>query len=546
MQEPQQASVGEPSALFAESNPPTPPQRPLPARLTKRPARLATRSARYAVIDAEPQAPDSTQLVVMRNWQEAAGYAITRPTPALYRQEGKQARPWLRKTLATLLLVGLVGGGLFLGLRVYQAASWGQNPETPVITALQPAVNSNGAVVTPDEEAVIARAIVKPVRYAQLGFSQDGRLKERLVAEGDWVDAGAALMRLDDTQALVAIAQERAGLQQAEAQLAGLRAGARVQEIAAAQAVVDEAQAQVTMLQAESVQTADEAAAQATLAAAEAKLQQLQGGPTEAAVIDVRAAMQQAAATLQTAQSAYNQVSWRNDVAMLPEALQLQQATIAYEAAKARYDQLVAGADQPQLRAAQAEVATAQATLARLRTPTKAGTLEAAAARLRQAQAQLALLNAGAPIATVAASEAAVTAAQATLMAAEAALAETVLRAPFAGTVAELRGEVGEQMQPGAPLVQLGDLTTWQLETDDLVELDVVKVQAGAPVTITIDALPGVELTGQVVRTKPLGENKVGDMTYTVYIQLDQTQEGLAWNMTATVYIEPHREVKSH
>lgn len=553
MPEAQQPPLGEqdakpspqPPALFPDNSPPTRPQRPLPARLTKRPARLATRSARYAVIDAEPQAPASTQLVVMRDWQEATGYAITRPTPAVHRQERKQARPWQRKILATLLLVGLGWVGLFLGLRVYQAASWGQRTETPVITALQPAVNSNGAVVAPDEEPVIARAIVKPVRYAQLGFSQGGRLKERLVVEGDWVDAGAALVRLDDTQALVAIAQARAGLQQAEAQLAGLRAGARVQEIAAAQAVVDEAQAQVTMLQAESIQTADETAAQATLAAAQAKLQQLQGGPTEAAVIDVRAAMQQAAATLQTAQSAYNQVSWRNDVAMLPEALQLQQATIAHEAAKARYDQLVAGADQTQLSAAQAEVATARATLARLRTPTKAGTLEAAAARLRQAKAQLALLTAGAPTATLAASEAAVTAAQATLMAAEAALAETVLRAPFAGTVAELRGEVGEQIQPGAPLVQLGDLATWRLETDDLVELDVVKVQAGAPVTITIDALPGVELTGQVVRIKPLGENKVGDMTYTVYIQLDQPQQGLAWNMTATVYIEPHRAVKS-
>ena len=540
MPEAQQPPLGEQDEQ-QPLQPPTRPQRPLPSRLTKRPARLATRSARYAVIEAQAQAPSSTQLLIMRDWQEAAGYAITRPTPAVHRQEGRQSRPWLRKTLATLLLVGLGGVGLFLGLRVYQTALWGQRTETPVITALQPAVNRNVAGAATGEEPVIARAIVKPVRYAQLGFSQGGRLKERLVAEGDWVDADAALVRLDDTQALVAIAQARAGLQQAEAQLAGLRAGARVQEIAAAQAVIDEAQAQVTMLQAESVQTADEAAAQAALTAAQAKLQQLEAGPTAAALIDVRAAMQQAAATLQTAQSAYNQVSWRNDVAMLPEALQLQQATIAYEAAKARYDQLAAGADQTQLSAAQAEVATARANLARLRTPTKAGEVEAATAQLRQAQAKLDLLTAGAPAATLAAAEAAVTAAQATLMAAEAELAETVLHAPFAGTVAELHGEVGEQLQPGGPLLQLGDLSAWQLETDDLVELDVVKVQAGAPVTVTVDAFPGIALTGQVVRVKPLGENKVGDMTYTAYIQLDQPQEGLAWNMTATVYIEPRK-----
>ena len=42
-----------------------------------------------------------------------------------------------------------------------------------------------------------------------------------------------------------------------------------------------------------------------------------------------------------------------------------------------------------------------------------------------------------------------------------------------------------------------------------------------------------------MVRIKPLGENKQGDMTYTVVIQPDQLDDRLRWNMTAAVAIEP-------
>ena len=81
--------------------------------------------------------------------------------------------------------------------------------------------------------------------------------------------------------------------------------------------------------------------------------------------------------------------------------------------------------------------------------------------------------------------------------------------------------------------------TTLQIETDDLTELDVVRVRDGAPATVTFDALPGLSLTGKLLRVKPLGENKQGDMTYTVVIQPDRLDGRLRWNMTAAVAIEP-------
>jgi HlyD family secretion protein len=89
------------------------------------------------------------------------------------------------------------------------------------------------------------------------------------------------------------------------------------------------------------------------------------------------------------------------------------------------------------------------------------------------------------------------------------------------------------------PVVQLADVSNWQIETDDLTELSIVRVSVGDAVAITFDAIPDLELAGKVVRIKSFGENKQGDITYTVIIQPNQQDERLRWNMTASVAIEP-------
>ena len=108
----------------------------------------------------------------------------------------------------------------------------------------------------------------------------------------------------------------------------------------------------------------------------------------------------------------------------------------------------------------------------------------------------------------------------------------------MAGVMAQLDADVGEQVAPGQVVVRLADTSQWQIETDDLTELDVVDVQVGAPVEITFDAMPDLELTGTVERIKAIGENKLGDMTYTVIIRPDRLDDRMRWNMTATVTIE--------
>ena len=117
------------------------------------------------------------------------------------------------------------------------------------------------------------------------------------------------------------------------------------------------------------------------------------------------------------------------------------------------------------------------------------------------------------------------------------ALADTELRAPFAGTIAELNINVGEQVSPGAAVATLADLGAWQIETSDLKELDIARVQPGTRVQLTFDALPDLALDGTVTLIRPRGGDNRGDVVYTAVIEPLENDPRLLWNMTAVVTV---------
>jgi multidrug resistance efflux pump len=387
-------------------------------------------------------------------------------------------------------------------------------------------------------DQVVAEAKVVPIQNAQLSLPTGGVVAEVLIKEGDEVQAGQTLLRLDAARQAAAVAQAEAQLLRAQNAVAELEAGARPEEIAAAEAAVAAAQAQLARVQqgprAEEIQ-----AAQAALEGAQAALRRVQEGPREGELVAARADVANAQASLAQAQAAYDRVKWDPNIQARPESLQLEQATNAYNAAKARLAALQEGATPAQVDAARAQVDQARAQLEALQSPARAADVAAAEAEIQRAQAQLELLRSGVRPETIAGAKAEVAAAEAALEQARVALAETELKAPFAGTVAALDTKVGEQVGPGSPIVTLADLSAWQIETDDLTELSIVKVKEGDPVLITFDAIPDLELPGTVLRIKPIGENKLGDITYTVIVGLDESDPRLRWNMTAAVEIEP-------
>ena len=316
----------------------------------------------------------------------------------------------MKRVIIVLLAVIVLGGG-------YWVLSRGARPAQQELVTAGVTETEIPAVKAPN--VVVADAKVVPVRSAALSMPTAGIVAEVFVREGDRVEAGAALLRLDDARQRAAVAQAAAQLQRAEANLAQLKQGPRPQEIEAAEAAVDAARAQVAKVS-------------------------VAGPPLEVTI-------------------------------------------------------------------AQSE--------------------------LRRAQAQLEMLRLGERPENIAVGEAEVAAALAALQQAEASLREMELRAPFAGVVASLVPAVGEYVSPGTPVAWLADDSAWQIETEDLTELAVVRLRVGASVAISIDALPDLELTGRVASIKPMGENRLGDITYKVVIVPDSHDPRLRWNMTASVTI---------
>ena len=380
---------------------------------------------------------------------------------------------------------------------------------------------------------IVADAKVVPVQSANLSMSAGGIVVELNVEEGDAVETGDLLIKLDDAQQQVAVAQAQANLQRAQANLEQLLAGAREQEIAQAEAVLAAAQAAYDRL-ANAASPGNIAAARAAVAQAQASLQAVLEGPSEAALIAAQADLRNSEAQLRNATSAYNRVKDQNDIGMRPESLALEQATVAFEAARARLQDLQNGATESQIAAARAGVSQASVQLDTLQKAAPSD-LASAQAAVDQAQAQLDLIEAGARPEAIAIAQADVAAATASLQNALVALSDTELRAPFGGTIATISAAVGEQVGMSAPVIVLADTSSWEIETSDLTEFDVVGVQPGATVLVTFDAIPDLELPGTVSRVRPIGEDNRGDTVYKVVVVPSQNDPRLMWNMTAVV-----------
>lgn len=494
---------------------------------------------------------------------------------------GRSPRRHMRSILTIIALAILVAG----------CASVPVTTPTPAAQVGPTALSAVGG-------SLKAEGRVVPAQSASLSVPVGGVVAEVFVAEGDSVQAGQPLLRLERARAEAQVLQAQADVQAAQASFEQLRAGATPEQIAAAEAAVAQAQAQLRQTQG-GVTASDLAAAQAQLAQARAAQTRLQSGPDTADLRQIQAQLAQAQAiaqtqrdslssakvqaqmqiaqaanTLRDRQADYSRIYWENRTqerrpGNLPQAQKDQESAalhavqnaehalaqaqqtlaLAQDAeltgvaavdaqardAQARLDKLQAPAGPDQIAAARAQVAASQASLEKLRGDQRGGTLDIAQAVVAEAEANLAQLRAGARPSALAVAAAQVSRAEAALALAKASLAETELRAPFAGTVAAIIPRLGEYLAIGTPVIDLANLSVWQVETTDLTEQNIARVRVDSKATITLDALPDLELRGSVARIRTLGESKQGDITYAVTIRLDQQDSRLRWNMTASV-----------
>ncbi|MDD5466628.1 MAG: efflux RND transporter periplasmic adaptor subunit [Anaerolineales bacterium] len=164
--------------------------------------------------------------------------------------------------------------------------------------------------------------------------------------------------------------------------------------------------------------------------------------------------------------------------------------------------------------------------------------LQEAEANLERAMKDYEDLKDGPDPDLVASAESRVAATKAALKSAHAALDKLELVATIDGTLVKQDLIVGQQVAAGQPVMQIADFSRMYVETDDLTEIEVVDVSVGQKVTVIPDALPDLEVTGNIESISSVFEEKRGDITYTARILLDEVDPRLRWGMTVVVTLE--------
>jgi multidrug efflux pump subunit AcrA (membrane-fusion protein) len=110
-----------------------------------------------------------------------------------------------------------------------------------------------------------------------------------------------------------------------------------------------------------------------------------------------------------------------------------------------------------------------------------------------------------------------------------------VLKAPFAGIVAEINVSINQQVGPEAWAVVVIDPSVWYVDTSDLTEYEVVNIEVGDTAIITVDVLPDVEISGVVEQIAMAPKVQAGDVIYTVRIRVDEPDPQMKWGMTVEI-----------
>jgi len=416
---------------------------------------------------------------------------------------------WIVGTAVVLIAgLGVVG---YQRIAAQQATD-GEPTETAV-------VRRGTLLVTADATGSLA-----PQAEVSLSFSSGGRVDEVLVEEGQMVETGQPLARLETDDLELQVAQAEVGLAAAEAQLAQLLAPPQPEEIAVYEANLQAMQAQVS--------------------AAAANRDQVTAGPDAAQIADAEAQVASAQAQYKTARDTHDRTMICKTFTLpkgftMPDGTKpddtevticpglgppeeqtrynMEAAEAALAAAQAQLNELLDGTDADEIRAAQANVLTV-------------------AAQRNATQAELDLLLAGPMEEQIQTTQAAVDEARAALDQARLRLEKGTLTAPTAGTVTFLGVQPGEIVSANQPVIVLSNLAAPEIDVN-LDETDVSRVAVGQEVQVSLDAFPGVEMTGEVTYIAPVAQTETGVVLYPVTVRLRPTDLPVRTGMTADVSI---------
>jgi HlyD family secretion protein len=384
--------------------------------------------------------------------------------------------------LAIVVLLAAVGGAYYWQQRL--AA------ERAAREAIRREVVARGDIMS----IVSATGSLQPEAEVNLFFTAASPLPVQKVnvTVGQAVKKGDVLAQLDPSDLELSVRQAEQALASADLALAQLLAPPRPEDIAAAEANLRLAKAQVYA---------------ASLGSSPESVQ--------IAYLNLRIAQNSLNTTYATMDQLVAQGKWAEKNALQDQA---DQQVEAAQIADLRYHQAQQPPNPSKAAAQMGAVEQAQAALDRLKQGPSDDDLEIARRQVSQARAALELAQNN--------------------------LRDAQIVAPFDGVAAAVNIRVGEPAPGGLPAIVLADVSRFHLVVF-VDEVDVARVVPGQPVSVTLDALPDRLFSGRLDRVAPAATVNAGVVSYAVRINLAPTDAPARAGMTATadIVVDEARDV---
>jgi HlyD family secretion protein len=389
----------------------------------------------------------------------------------------------MKRAIIILLILAVVIGatvGSYIYFQPAEQQSIVDDPSVEVVTI--------GRDTLYDTVSTTGR--IEPKAEVEMNFEIGGVVKDVLVERGQPVSAGTVLALLNTGDLELAIRQAEIDLAQQQAELDRLFEPVLQEKIAAAQTRIDTARL---------------------------RLADLQSGPDEDKIAQAAVAIRRAQNKLKQAQWAYDEVAYRGDVAAMPQANQLEEATLEYEAAQADYNLATRGPTAVDVAEARSTLADAEANLAELLQEPSAAEIASRQASIQKAQLMLEESKRN--------------------------LERTVLVAPTDGVILDISIEPGERVLSEAQSAALliADTSAYLLKTE-VDELDISRIARGQPAVVSLDAIFGQEFAGRItdISPRPVTNDANAIVTYEVTLSFDMPDEGVTVlpGMTANAIVE--------
>jgi HlyD family secretion protein len=411
------------------------------------------------------------------------------------------------KGVMALMVLGLCGWG---GWTLYQ-----QNVVVPETKAkhLQNTVSVQRQNLT---VTVMANGTVQPQLSVNVSPKNSGILKQLFVKEGDRVQKGQLLAKMDDSNLQGQLLQSQGQVTQAQANLDKLKAGNRPQDIAQAQAELGQAQANLDKLKAGN-RPQDIAQAQAELGQAQANLQKLKRGNRPQDIAQAQARLENALSNQRQAELVFLQNRSLNEAGAIAardwenSRTQKDNAAAQVREAKQALALQKAGSRPEEIQQAAEVVAQKQAALALQKAGSRPEEIQQAAEVVAQKQAALSLIKSGSRAEDIAQAQAQVAIAQGNLKTVQTQIQDTEIRAPFDGIVARKYADPGAFVTPTTAGSAVSSATSSSILAlaarnqivTNVSESNIAQMSLGQKSLIKADAYPNKTFIGKVIQIAP-------------------------------------------